>query len=131
MKRDLALEAVLVEKYVAVSSALDERGRRLWAAAESRAIGYGGDSVVSAATGLARKTVRNGRAEIERGESLAPEHRMELKAFLEHCDLVKFARYEPSIEQIRQTLRMVESFVDNTRSDEIKVDVTEQEAKAG
>ncbi len=70
MKRDLALETILVEKYVAVSSALDERGRRLWAAAESRAIGYGGDSVVSAATGLARQTIRNGRAEIERGDTL-------------------------------------------------------------
>lgn len=65
MKRDLALEAMLVEKYSAVSSALDERGRRLWAAAESRAIGYGGDSVVSAATGLARQTIRGGRSEIE------------------------------------------------------------------
>jgi hypothetical protein len=70
MKRDLALETILVEKYVAVSSALDERGRRLWASAESRAIGYGGDSVVSAATGLARKTIRNGRAEIERVDKL-------------------------------------------------------------
>jgi len=70
MKRDLALETILVEKYVAVSSALDERGRRLWASAESRAIGYGGDSVVSAATGLARKTIRNGRSEIERGDKL-------------------------------------------------------------
>jgi len=67
MKRDLALEAMLVEKYAAVSSVLDERGRRLWAAAESRAIGYGGDSVVSAATGLARQTIRKGRAEIEAG----------------------------------------------------------------
>ena len=43
MKRDLALETILVEKYVAVSSALDGRARRLWASAESRAIGYGGD----------------------------------------------------------------------------------------
>jgi hypothetical protein len=67
MKRDLALEAMLVEKYAAVSSVLDERGRRLWAAAESRAIGYGGDSVVSAATGLARQTIRGGRSEIEGG----------------------------------------------------------------
>jgi len=46
---------------------LDERGRRLWAAVESRAIGYGGDAVVSAATGLARQTIRNGRAEVEAG----------------------------------------------------------------
>lgn len=67
MKRDLALEAILVEKFSAVSSVLDERGRRLWAAAESRVIGYGGDSVVSAATGLARETIRGGRLEIEAG----------------------------------------------------------------
>jgi len=67
VKRDLALEACIVEKFAAVSSVLDERGRRFWAAAESRAIGYGGDAVVSAATGLARQTIRNGRAEIESG----------------------------------------------------------------
>src|SRR5437867_11613410 len=67
MVRDIALEAVIVAKYAAVSPALDERSRRLWAAAESRAIGFGGDALVSAATGLARQTVRNGRREIERG----------------------------------------------------------------
>jgi len=67
MKRDLTLEAVLVQKYAAVSPALDERGRRLWAAAESTVIGYGGDSVVSAATGLARQTIRKGKREIAAG----------------------------------------------------------------
>jgi len=67
MRRDLVLEAVLVEKYSAVSSVLDERARRLWAASESRTIGYGGDSLVSAATGLARETIRGGRLEIEAG----------------------------------------------------------------
>jgi transposase len=36
----------------------------LWAAAESRAVSYGGDAVVSAATGLARQTIRGGRREI-------------------------------------------------------------------
>ena len=30
-------------------------------------IGYGGDAIVSAATGLARQTIRNGRREIEKG----------------------------------------------------------------
>lgn len=68
MKRDLDLEATIVEKYAAVSSALDERGRRVWAAAESRAIGYGGDSVVSSATGLSRRRIRAGRQEIEAGQ---------------------------------------------------------------
>ncbi len=52
MKRDLELEAIIIEKYAAVEPVLDERGRRLWAAAESRAIGYGGDSLVSATTGI-------------------------------------------------------------------------------
>ena len=46
---------------------LDERGRRLWAAAESVAIGYGGDALVSAATGLARQTIANGRRELAEG----------------------------------------------------------------
>jgi len=67
VRRDLRLEETLVAKWAAVSDALDERARRLWAAAESRAIGYGGDAVVSAATGLAPQTIRNGRREIENG----------------------------------------------------------------
>ncbi len=65
MRRNLDLEATIVEKYSIVAPLLDERARRLWAAAESLAIGYGGDSVVSAATGLARETIRNGRREVE------------------------------------------------------------------
>src|SRR3989449_8298353 len=46
---------------------LDERARRLWAAAESVGIGYGGDALVAAATGLARETIRNGRRELGQG----------------------------------------------------------------
>jgi hypothetical protein len=67
VQRDLDLEADLVAKYVALQPVLNERSRRLWAAAESRAIGYGGDAVVSAATGLARETIRNGRRELAAG----------------------------------------------------------------
>lgn len=67
MKRDHELEATIVEKFAAIESALDERGRRLWAAAEARAIGYGGDSLVSEATGISRPTIRAGHREIEAG----------------------------------------------------------------
>ena len=67
MQRDLKLEAVVVAKYAAVAPVLNERSRRVWAAAESLAIGYGGDASVSAATGLARVTVRKGRRELARG----------------------------------------------------------------
>jgi hypothetical protein len=67
MQRDLALEATIMEKYAALEGVLDERARRLWAAAESAAIGYGGDSLVSSATGLSRITIRAGRRELESG----------------------------------------------------------------
>jgi hypothetical protein len=56
-----------VAKYVVMAPLLDERARRLWAAAESAAIGYGGDALVSAATGLARQTIANGRRELVDG----------------------------------------------------------------
>jgi len=74
VQRNTDLEAVMVEKYAALEPLLDERARRLWAAAESRAIGYGGDALVSAATGLARQTIRNGRRELEIG--VQPSHRI-------------------------------------------------------
>ena len=61
-------EATIVEKYVAVAPVLHERSRRLWAAAESMAIGYGGDALFSSATGLERETIRRGRCEIARGD---------------------------------------------------------------
>ena len=57
-------------KFSAVVDALDERGRRLWAAAESGAIGYGGDALVSDATGLSRDTIRAGRQQIQDGNAL-------------------------------------------------------------
>ena len=67
MRRDTELEETIVAKYAAIGDLLDERARRLWAAAESRAIGFGGDALVSSATGLARETIRNGRKELAAG----------------------------------------------------------------
>ena len=67
MRRNLELEATIAEKYAAVEAVLDERGRRLWTAAESRAIGYGGDALVCDATGVSRPTIRAGRRQIESG----------------------------------------------------------------
>jgi hypothetical protein len=48
------------EKYTALEPVLDERARRLWAATEARAIGWGGISRVAEATGLSRITIRAG-----------------------------------------------------------------------
>ena len=74
MQRNDELEATIVAKYVTMAPELDERGRRLWAAAESLAIGDGGDALVSSATGQARETIRKGRREIVRG--VAPTGRV-------------------------------------------------------
>jgi hypothetical protein len=67
LRRDTDLEATLVAKYAALSPLLNERARRVWAAAESAAIGYGGDAVVSSATGLSRNTIKSGRRELTDG----------------------------------------------------------------
>lgn len=48
------------EKYLAISTCLDERGRRLWAAAEARAYGRGGIVLVSHAIGMSNKTIDRG-----------------------------------------------------------------------
>ena len=71
MQRNQETEAQLVAKYAVIAPFLDERGRRLWGATESIALGYGGDALVSAATGLARATIRSGRREIELGVEAA------------------------------------------------------------
>jgi transposase len=60
-------------KYAAVVLDLDERGRRRWAAAEARSLGWGGISAVAEATGLSDRTVRNGIQEIEKPDLLPPE----------------------------------------------------------
>jgi hypothetical protein len=75
VQRDTDVEAAIVAKYVVMAPVLNERARRLWAAAESMAIGYGGDALVSAATGLARQTIRNGRLELAAGVDATPRIR--------------------------------------------------------
>jgi hypothetical protein len=56
----------IAAKYKALVDVLDERTRRLWAAAEARAAGYGGVSLVARATGLSRATSAAGLEELRR-----------------------------------------------------------------
>jgi hypothetical protein len=67
-----ALQAMIADKFAAMSPWLNERSVRIWAATEAMALGYGGDSLVSAATGLARETIRKGRRDLANG-SIAPD----------------------------------------------------------
>jgi len=104
----MATELEIVEKYRALSPVMDERMRRLWAAAEAKAFGSGGIAAVERATGLSRTTIRAGREELSAG--VAPE------------DVVAVRRKgggRPRIEVANpEVLRDLESLVDPvTRGD--------------
>jgi transposase len=63
-------EAAIGERYRALAGELDERRRRLWAAAEARVAGRGGIAAVVRATGMGENTIRRGMRELETGERL-------------------------------------------------------------
>jgi transposase len=56
------------ERFSAVAPFLDERGRRLVAAAEAFAAGYGGIAAVAVATGIAPSTIGRGLKELAQDE---------------------------------------------------------------
>lgn len=62
-------ERSLQQKFSAVWPLLEERGRRLMAASEALALGYGGVSRVRRACGLSRKAITKGIREIAAGNS--------------------------------------------------------------
>jgi len=72
-------ESKIAEKYEALRSVMDEQMRRLWAATEARALGYGGVSIVARAVGLTRPTITAGMKELGDARELvrlAPKHRV-------------------------------------------------------
>ena len=64
--------ADIAARYQALKPVLDERSRRLVAAAESQVIGRGGISAVSKATGVSRPVIRQGVAELKDTSGLIP-----------------------------------------------------------
>ncbi len=67
-------ERAIAERYRLLSAqgVLDERGRRLWAAAEARSAGRGGMAAVVRATGISESTVLRGLADLDCGEKPRP-----------------------------------------------------------
>src|SRR5918993_3806791 len=57
-------ERAIRERYEAIRDQLDERGRRLFAAAEARSVGRG-VMAVCRATGLARSTIERGLKDLD------------------------------------------------------------------
>jgi len=63
---------ILRQKFAALLPALNERGRRLAAAAEARALGYGGVTTVVRASGVSASTIWRGLRELKK-----PGHRLD------------------------------------------------------
>src|SRR5271169_1088517 len=59
------------ERYAAVRRSLNERGRRLFAAAEARTAGHGGISASARATGIARSTIGRGLKDLDEPGALS------------------------------------------------------------
>jgi transposase len=58
-------EAILAEKFSAISSSLNEKSIRLWAAAEAKSMGRGGIQRVANATGISRDRICRGIRELD------------------------------------------------------------------
>jgi hypothetical protein len=65
-------EVAIGERFRALAGELDERQRRLWAAAEARSAGRGGIAATARATGMAPDTIRKGIRELESGQTPGP-----------------------------------------------------------
>ena len=60
---------------------------------------------------------------------LTGDQKTMLQGFLEHCDMVKFARYGPTKTEIQKTFDLTKEFIEATRIAEKQVDVTEKVQK--
>jgi len=58
-------QRVIEDKYKRLAPCLDERGRRLWAGSEAIAFGRGGIGAVAEALGMNKRTVMEGKRELE------------------------------------------------------------------
>jgi len=64
--------------------------------------------------------------EIRDAGVLSDSDRKALMEFLTHCDLVKFAKHSPTSEQIQQTFDLAKNFIEQTKSIEKQIDVTDR-----
>jgi hypothetical protein len=76
------------------------------------------------------RTTEEFLAEIQFTEVLSSADKSRLAEFLEHCDMVKFAKYNPTAEQVQRTFDLVKDFIEKTKSDERKIDVTDSIAES-
>lgn len=71
------------------------------------------------------RTTEEFLAELANSDILPTAEKQRLGEFLQHCDLVKFAKHNPTTQQIQETFDLVKDFIEKTKSNERKVDVTD------
>jgi hypothetical protein len=74
------------------------------------------------------RTTEEFLVELANTKFLPTSENQRLGEFLRHCDLVKFAKHNPTMQQTQETFDLVKDFIEKTKSDERKVDVTEMTA---
>jgi len=104
------IESAIRERYLNLEWALDERLRRLYAAAEAKAIGHGGVTLVWKATGVARGSIQQGLKElVQRPEAMESNSRRIRRIG---------AGRKPSVADDAELLSALESLVESvTRGD--------------
>src|SRR5512143_3157539 len=109
--RNATIQAIST-KYTSLEPMLDERARRLWAATEARAIGWGGITQVAEATGLSRITIKAGLSELDLPD--APDDRKVARQRLRRPG----GGRKPLVDHDPDLLRDLETLVDPvTRGD--------------
>lgn len=101
----MADERQIARRFSLLASDMDERMRRLFAAAESLAIGYGGVSVVSRATGVSRRAIDSGIEELNQsprmGKGLGPDDgRVRKKGGGRKKNVIKDTTLEGDLERL-------------------------------
>ena len=66
----ISTDESITARYKALEGVLDERQRRLYAAAEAKVLGHGGVKRVQAATGVARGSILAGLKELAQGPAV-------------------------------------------------------------
>ncbi|MBN1818159.1 MAG: hypothetical protein JW828_12435 [Sedimentisphaerales bacterium] len=69
------------------------------------------------------RTTEEFLVEVKEANVFEEKTRKDLARFMEHCDLVKFARYPAGIEQMKEAVEMVQSFIDRSKNEHCMIDV--------
>ncbi len=92
-------EEEIKQRYERVATELNERTRRLLAASEALAIGWGGVSMVSRATGLSRPVIIQGIKEVQEGAKVG-EGRVRRKGGGRKSNVSKDPRLSEDLERL-------------------------------